>query len=806
MSADTEQRRLAAIMFTDMVGYGALSQRDDKLALELLDEHRQLLREIFPRFNGIETKTIGDAFLIEFNSALEAAQCAIEIQRALTKRNADIPPDRRIEVRIGIHIGDVVHRGGDVYGDGVNIASRIEPVAGPGGICVSMDVERQIRNALEARIEKLAPTDLKNIAVPMDLFRIILPWERDSRLTANRGERDVRPRRLRIGWVVVSVILLVVIGIGVFLFQRQKTKVAPRQNASPARTQAATTSTIPEKSIAVLPFENLSSDKDNAYFASGIQDMILTKLAGIKDLKVISRNSTEKYASRPENLKAIAQELGVAKILEGSVQKAGNSVLINVQMIDAGTDAHVWAQDYTRTLDNIFGVEGEVAQKIAESLHAILTGNERSALARKPTENAAALEAYLKGLSLRASFARSPEAPIAAFEQAVALDPGFTLAWTALASAHLDLFWFGYDASPKRLAEAKAALEKAEALAPDLPEVEMTRAEYLYHGLFDFGGALAVIREVQPKLPNNADVWLFTAALERRLGQFDAALQHFAQARNLDPNSGQVAAELDVTLVYMGRTEQARRTLGEDLIRYPQSRLLNELTLILAWDSEGLDAADRFLASLKGENAETHALRAWQALYRRDFSGARKLFSQVVAAEPNLHSQFVFDSYIPAKVGWLLRQALSEARSGLSDEAKNSYGQVIDMARVGLAAKSANRNVEAAWRAALGMAYAGLGQKEQAVAEGKAATALVPATVDHFEGPDFESFLAQIYAMNGDAGQAVALLDRSRAIAASAATPGMLRFDPIWDPIRNDPRFQALLAKLPAEQKQTTHR
>src|SRR5437870_8485137 len=159
----TEQRKLAAIMFTDLVGYSALSQRDDKLALELLDEHRQLLRHIFPRFHGAEIKTIGDAFLVEFNSALEAAQCAIEIQRALAKRNADIPPDRRIEVRIGIHIGDVVHRAGDVYGDGVNIASRIEQLAGAGGICVSTDVARQIRNALETRVEKLAPTVLTHI-------------------------------------------------------------------------------------------------------------------------------------------------------------------------------------------------------------------------------------------------------------------------------------------------------------------------------------------------------------------------------------------------------------------------------------------------------------------------------------------------------------------------------------------------------------------------------------------------------------------------------------------------------------------
>src|SRR5437870_7563238 len=177
--SNTEQRKLAAIMFTDMVGYSTLSQRNDKLALELLEEHRQLLRSIFPRFNGAEIKTIGDAFLVEFQSALEAAQCALEIQRTLAKRNHDVAREHRIELRIGIHIGDVVHREGDVYGDGVNIASRIQPVAGVGGICISVDVERQIHNALEARFEKLPPFELKNVQVPMDLFRIVLTWERE---------------------------------------------------------------------------------------------------------------------------------------------------------------------------------------------------------------------------------------------------------------------------------------------------------------------------------------------------------------------------------------------------------------------------------------------------------------------------------------------------------------------------------------------------------------------------------------------------------------------------------------------------
>src|SRR6476660_4368241 len=270
MSAD-EQRKLAAIMFTDMVGYSALSQRNEKLAQELLEEHRRLLREIFPRFNGTEIKTIGDAFLIEFNSALVAAQCAIEIQRALGHRNHDVPAERRIELKIGIHIGDVVHRGGDVYGDGVNIASRIEPLAGPGGICVSMDVERQIRNALEARFEKLAPTELKNISVAMDLFRIIPPWEKRAPIGAETERVSTRAPRKYL-WTAVALVFALMIGVGWWWSERP--------HGTPAATTASSAAAeIPAKSIAVLPFENLSRDPDNAFFTEGVQDEILTRLA-----------------------------------------------------------------------------------------------------------------------------------------------------------------------------------------------------------------------------------------------------------------------------------------------------------------------------------------------------------------------------------------------------------------------------------------------------------------------------------------------------------------------------------------------
>src|SRR6201989_806409 len=393
MSAD-ESRQLDAIMFTDMVGYSALSQRDEKLAQELLEEHRRLLREIFPRFNGTEIKTIGDAFLVEFGSALEAAQCAIEIQRTLAHRDADAPADRQIRVRIGVHIGDVVHRGGDVYGDGVNIASRIEPVAGPGGICVSMDVERQIRNALEARFEKLAPTDLKNISVAMDLFRIVLPWESKSQTA-----KDVTTTRASIPWreIVIGALLVAALIGGSFLWSHRSAAPA---NVGPGNS-GATTSAVPEKSIAVLPFENLSEEKQNAFFADGIQDEILTNLAKVADLKVISRTSVMQYKNAAaRNLRDIGQALGVAHVLEGSVQRIANKVRVNAQLIDARNDAHLWAQTYDRDLADVFAIQSEIAKAIADQLQAKLSPNEKKAIEEAPTGDVTAFDLYSRARTL----------------------------------------------------------------------------------------------------------------------------------------------------------------------------------------------------------------------------------------------------------------------------------------------------------------------------------------------------------------------------------------------------------------------
>ena len=369
-SENAEQRKLAAIMFTDMVGYSALAQRDDRLALELLEEHRRLLREIFPRFNGTEIKTIGDAFLVEFGSALEAAQCAIEIQRTLAKRNHDVTSDRRIELKIGIHIGDVIHRDGDVYGDGVNIASRIEQLAGAGGICVSTDVERQIRNALEARFEKFGSADLKNIKLPMELFRIVLPWETGAKATRNATEVSKKTPLL----AVAAVVLLVSLFFGWWLMQRSG------QNRQP--TAAATANVVPtapanapdQKSVAVLPFVNLSDDKGSEYFSDGVSEELLTVLQKIPGMHVAARTSAFSFKGKNATAQEIGQKLGVAHLVDGSVRKSGDAVRIAARLTRADTGEELWSENFTRDLKDVFAVQTELAQTIVAQLRGQLTG------------------------------------------------------------------------------------------------------------------------------------------------------------------------------------------------------------------------------------------------------------------------------------------------------------------------------------------------------------------------------------------------------------------------------------------------
>src|SRR6266480_1503412 len=564
MSAGTEQRKLAAIMFTDMVDYSALSQRDDKLAQELLEEHRQLLREIFPRFNGTEIKTIGDAFLIEFNSALEAAQCAIEIQRTLAKRNHDVTPDRRIELKIGIHIGDVIHRDGDVYGDGVNIASRIEQLAGAGGICVSMDVERQIRNALEARFEKFGSADLKNIKLRMDLFRIILPCEK-------RAESPARRTSKKSPLLVPAAILVILALLAGWWWMQRKNQQSVAAHAVPA----APTNTPDQKSVAVLPFVNLSDDKGSEYFSDGVSEELLTVLQKIPGMHVAARTSAFSFKGKNATAQEIGQKLGVAYLVDGSVRKSGDAVRIAARLARADTGEELWSENFTRNLKDVFAVQTELAETIVAQVRDQLTGGaagsadkqkiqaEVQAAEKGGTKNVEAHELYLQGRFHENRHSdKSTREALAAYQHAVELDPGFARAWAGVARANI---WYcnfategGLKSFDAHLSAGREATARALAIEPDLPDGLFARSMIQVNFDFDWKGAGETLRKALALAPQDPALLMEAGNLASARGEKKQAVEFDRRAVALDPVNAQARAFLAGNLSASGKLSEAR--------------------------------------------------------------------------------------------------------------------------------------------------------------------------------------------------------------------------------------------------------
>jgi adenylate cyclase len=603
-TASTEERKLAAIMFTDMVGYSALAQRDDKVALELLEEHRRLLREIFPRFHGTEIKTIGDAFLVEFGSALEAAQCAIEIQRTLAKRNHDVTSDRRIELKIGIHIGDVVHREGDVYGDGVNIASRIEQLAGAGGICVSMDVERQIRNALEARFEKFGTADLKNIKLPMDLFRIVLPWEKGAEPSAVPASKKKSP-------VLVPAAVLVLLALlAGWLWMQHSNK-----NQQPVAAHAAPTAPAnapDQKSVAVLPFVNLSDDKGSEYFSDGVSEELLTVLQKIPGMHVAARTSAFSFKGKNATAQEIGQKLGVAYLVDGSVRKSGDAVRIAARLARADTGEELWSENFTRNLKDVFAVQSELAETIVAQVRGQLTGGaagsadkekiqaEVQAAEKGGTKNVEAHELYLQGRFYENRHSdKSTREALAAYQHAVELDPRFARAWAGVARTHTWIAGFATEGGQKafdaHLASARDAVARALAIEPDLPDALYARAWIETNFDFNWSAATQTVSKAMALAPADPNVLIAAANLETALGNTDRAIEIYGKAVELDPVNAQSRSFLAFGLANTKRFADARAEYARVI----------ELNSSAPWAHAGLGLA--YLLENKFEEAATAA-------------------------------------------------------------------------------------------------------------------------------------------------------------------------------------------------------
>jgi len=550
---------------------------------------------------------------------------------------------------------------------------------------------------------------------------------------------------------------------------------------------------IPAKSIAVLPFENFSDDKANAYFAGGMRDEILTRLAGIRDLKVISRTSTEQYASHPPDLKTVGRQLGVATVLEGSVQRAGDTVRINLQLIDTQSDGHLWAESYDRDVKDIFAVERDIAQTVAGVLKAKLLPEEIERVAEVATQNTEAHDLYLRG---RVYFNRAsdqfaltatemPQA-IALFEQALGKDPGFGLAEADIATAHMNMYWFAPDRTPARLAAAKAAVDKALVQQPGLVAAQLPLALYYYWGFRDYAQALRHLDIARRAKPNDAEVVQFIASIARRQAQWEPALEGYREAAALNPRASIahfLIGEIYLQLRHYAESEQAQLR-AIDLAADPGAAHVRRAETLLYWKgdlvalSAALDALTPGSDAYSGYVSWFYRLHWWS----RDYAGAIRI------AESN-----VADTWTEAGNLVLPRNlCLAQAYAAAGDPAKAKL--LFEEVRAQLQAALQSSPQSPDLHIALGFAAAGLGMKEEAVAEGRKAVALMPTTLDAFTGPVYLGKLAQIYAQVGANDEAIGILQQLFAMPAGhVVTPPLLKLDPVWDSLREDSRFKLLL-------------
>lgn len=550
--------------------------------------------------------------------------------------------------------------------------------------------------------------------------------------------------------------------------------------------EAAEKVAISAKSIAVLPFENLSSEKENAYFAEGIQDEILTRLAKVGDLKVISRTSTQRYASQPDNLKEIAKTLGVANILEGSVQKVGNSVRINVQLIQAETDTHLWAEIYDRELVDIFAVQSEVTTAIAKSLQATLTANEQLDVAAKLTSNTAAYEAYLRGLAAdRVSdfTAETFDRARNAYQEAVRLDPNFAEAWRRLAHVLSEQYALGTQ-SPGALVTIKQAVDHTAGLEPGSVNALLAQGYYRYRALRDYPGALKVFSQVAEREPNNVEALLKIAALKRRLGDMDGALRQLDKAEVLDPGNAKLFLTRGEILAAIRRFPEAHAALRRALQLNPND-VWTVASQANANQAEGnLAAAAKVLDTGTSADQYTQASRlqqAWLSNKPDRYAEACRRYSDFVDARPDLLTA-------NNKLGCQLQMSYLQQLQGRQAVARVACRSVLDAFSQPRFAILPDDFTALSVR---GMAYACLGNKAAALRDMERAVAL--ASTDKQTAPVAELDLARAQLWLGNDDAAIALLARSLTVPYGT-TVALLRLDPSWQPLRNDPRFKALLA------------
>jgi len=796
MPADSEsdlQLEIDHVLLIDIVGYSKLLITEQREQLQALNEVVKNTAQFrVSDTNGMLVRIpTGDGMALIFRDTVEAPlRCAVEISQAIKTYPG-------INLRMGIHSGPVsevsdVNERTNIAGAGIDIAQRVMDCGDARHVLLSKHVaddlaprprwNRYLHDLGECEVKHGAKVFLVNFYTD-EVGNPQLP----EKLKEAERERAAASQAALTLWrkhllTAAGILLIAAIGVGSWIFSRR------------------TTVTPSAKSIAVLPFENLSEEKANAYFAEGIKDEIVTKLASVHDLKVISRTSTAKYQSKPDNLKAVAQELGVSTVLEGAVQKTAGKVRVNVQLIDARADTHVWAKSYDRDLKDVLGVESEVSQEIADALKAKLSPSESHALASAGTRDPEAYDLFLRGEyefhqaeSILASDAYDRADGF--YRQALARDPNFAQAAAELARNRLLRHWWISALTATELEEVKSLIDRALALAPSSPEAHLALGLFFYYGHRQYENALAEFNRTLELQPNNALARQYSAWVYRRRGEWERSLADARQAEELDPRDPSNPANIGVTYGILRQWKDAERAELRALAIDPHNTVAAAFLLITRVNGTGdVDSAwrafDGFLEDTKnrlfgqgaggyaagGDVAAVLGMPVYLDVIKRRFTDALRALEKRTSNNDRLQQLF------PRVVLGLL--------AGQNEAAKSTGEEALPL----LEARLRERPDDTLAMRELSWVYLALGRNADALRLSREAADLISIEKDAFSGPIFQNGLAQIEARAGAPEEAIKRLRRLLSIPAGAvASIARLKIDPVWDPIRNRPDFQQLL-------------
>jgi TolB-like protein/class 3 adenylate cyclase/Tfp pilus assembly protein PilF len=795
---------IAHLLLIDVVGYSKLLVNEQ---IEFLQELNQIVRstECFRTAEAsgklIRVPTGDGMALLFFHSPEEPVRCALEISRTLQEHP-------HIQVRMGVHSGPVnqvrdVNDKTNIAGPGINVAQRVMDCGDAGHILLSGHVaedlnqyrnwqpylhdlgECEVKYGLRLHLVNLYKDNLGNPQLPDKLKR--RRWKQ-----APGAVHPISPPRWpKIMLTVALLVSIIALAISSLIFFH---RASPTTTSSLPEAAAHAVTRIAEKSIAVLPFENLSDEKENAYFTDGVQDEILTGLARVADLKVISRTSTMQYKSGAKlNLREISKALGVAHVLEGSVQRAGDRVRVNAQLIDARTDSQLWAERYDRDVADVFAIESEVASKIVAQLKSKLSPEEKAAIEEKSTADLVAHDLYIQGKTLIATAvftlpqAESLSEAVRLLNQAIDRDPAFALAYYQLAHAHDLLYFVGIDHTPARLVMADAAIQSLARLRPNSGEVHLAVAKHLYWGYLDYDRAREELSLALKSLPNDPLLFVLAGYIDRRQGRWDQSTKNLERAIELDPQNPGTLQQLANNYLCLRHYADAERVLDRAIALAPKDASLraSRAQIELDWHADPrpqISTIEAIIAEDPREAKNTADVWLRGSLCERDFDGALRALGA-------LPTDGCYQDTIPFPQSWC-EGVVAQARGD-----KTAARAAFTNARTKVAKLVAEQPDYAEGLCVLGMADAALGNKEDAIREGRRAVELLPVTKDAIIGPLLVQNLALIYAWTGEKDLAFEQLTSAARIPGYLSY-GQLRLHPYWDPLRGDPRFDKVVASL----------